>query len=85
MQMEQPRRALSALESYQTISIDSILDSEQEPDVDDRALALFHDVAGRVAAYRAFLSEHGIGPATVRKAAPPIAERQPVYYQEQLF
>ena len=69
MQAEQPRRALSALQDYLTTPIDSILHHGRTPDADRGALALFHDVAQRVPAYRAFLHEHGIDPAAIRQPA----------------
>jgi phenylacetate-CoA ligase len=35
----------------------------------ERALALFHDVAGRVPAYQRFLAGHGVDPAAIRTVA----------------
>ncbi|AXB44643.1 phenylacetate--CoA ligase family protein [Amycolatopsis albispora] len=54
MDLERPRRVTRALERFFT----------GEPPAMD-PVALFHDVANSVPAYRKFLGEHGIDPATI--------------------
>ena len=66
MQEEQRQRALTALEAFLTTPLDSVLARHVEVEPAQHALALFHLVAASVPAYRAFLAEHGIEPASVQ-------------------
>jgi phenylacetate-CoA ligase len=55
-----------ALEQFRTRCLDDVLAGPVAGDAERRALALFASVAATVPAYRAFLAEHGVDPATVR-------------------
>jgi len=54
------------LSGFYETSLDVALTGHRERPPALRALALFHDVAASVPAYRAFLSEHGVDPSGVR-------------------
>jgi phenylacetate-CoA ligase len=55
-----------ALDAFLSKPLDTLLTEERQMDPVERAVALFHETARDVPAYRAFLEEHGIDPATVR-------------------
>jgi phenylacetate-CoA ligase len=59
-------RTLSALTSFATTPISALLDARAGADAFPSILALFREVAAEVPAYRDFLAEHGVDPATVR-------------------
>jgi phenylacetate-CoA ligase len=56
----------AAVEEFLQTPLDTILALHGQTPGEDQALALFHSVADSVPAYRAFLAEHSIDPATVR-------------------
>jgi phenylacetate-CoA ligase len=62
-------RAMEALQSFVATPLDALLARAPGADAAEAALALFRDVAATVPAYRAFLAEQGVDPATVRTAA----------------
>jgi phenylacetate-CoA ligase len=66
MQPERTRRALSALSEFVATPLGRVLDERAGDDPFPAVLALFRDVAARVPAYRDFLREHGVDPASVR-------------------
>ena len=67
MDLSQRQRALSALEAFLATPLEQTL-APDRADPAGAALALFHDVAARVPAYRAFLAEHSIDPASIQSA-----------------
>lgn len=62
-------RLLAALEHFLRTPLDAALARHREVDPAEQALALFHDVAASVPAYRSLLAEHGLDPALVRSPA----------------
>lgn len=66
MPQEQTRRARSAFEAFLDTPLDAILGEPAGESPEQVALALFHSVAASVPAYRAFLGEWGVDPASVR-------------------
>src|SRR5579884_3413019 len=74
MNSDRPQRVLTELESF--------LASGSVPPEDPRArvLGLFHRVVTSVPAYRAFLDEHGVDPATARSFAD--SQRLPLLTKE---
>ena len=66
MQEKQPQRAAAALDTFLATPLDQMLSRHLEVAPEQRALELFHSVAASVPAYRAFLAEHSIVPASVR-------------------
>jgi phenylacetate-CoA ligase len=71
MQKTHPDRVRAAIDAFLSTPLDAALSRhrEVEPAPVDRALALFHEVAASVPAYRRFLAEHGIDPASIRTGA----------------
>jgi phenylacetate-CoA ligase len=65
-QERQRRRALEALQTFLDTPLEAVLRRHQEQDPRAQALALFHEVATTVPAYRVFLAEHAIDPASVQ-------------------
>src|SRR5262245_24021354 len=79
MRREQSRRAMEALETFFTTSIDAVLERHLREDPRGAALALFHSVSASVPAYPAFLAEHGVDPLSIRtfddfRKVPPITK-----------
>ncbi len=66
--MDQARRdrVVEALGSFIATPLDDVLQAHRGTDPFQQALALFHDTAQRVPAYRAFLAHHGVDPAAIR-------------------
>jgi phenylacetate-CoA ligase len=62
----QAARALDALRRFYDSPLDAMLAENVTSDAGRRALALFHDVAASVPAYRAFLAERGVAAEAVR-------------------
>jgi phenylacetate-CoA ligase len=59
-------RIRAALDSFFSTSLDAALAEHRAIDPSERAIALFHETAREVPAYRAFLDEHGVDPALIR-------------------
>src|SRR5579884_1710727 len=77
MQFDQRRRELAAFERFVTTPLDELIG---KGDGRAQALALFHQTAVTVPAYRAFLEEHGVDPAGVRsfedfELVPPVTKQ----------
>ena len=66
MQSTRSQHALAAWQSFLVTPLDAILNRQNEEAPEQAALALFHAVATSVPAYRLFLNEHGIDPASVQ-------------------
>jgi phenylacetate-CoA ligase len=64
----QSARAGEALRHFLATPLDRLLERAGREDAAATALALFHDVAAAVPAYRAFLAEHGVDPVGIRTA-----------------
>jgi phenylacetate-CoA ligase len=60
------RAASEALDAFQRTPLDALLAEHLAADPAARAIALFHETAREVPAYRAFLEERGVDPAGVR-------------------
>lgn len=63
---EQSQRAFRAFQEFLTTPLEARLERHQNTSPDSTALALFRDVAASVPAYKAFLTEHGINPASIK-------------------
>ncbi|HVI97040.1 MAG TPA: phenylacetate--CoA ligase family protein [Anaeromyxobacter sp.] len=66
MQPDRTRRAIAALRSFVETPLSDLLDARAVANAPDALLALFHDVAASVPAYRAFLEAQRVDPAAVR-------------------
>src|SRR4051812_43054179 len=66
MQESQRTRVLEGLTAFFSTPLDAVLERHLRHDPREEALALFHRVVASVPAYRRFLAEHGVDPATVR-------------------
>jgi phenylacetate-CoA ligase len=66
MSNEKAARVRAALDGFFSTSLDAVLSESAATDAATRALALFHQTAASVPAYRAFLDEHGISPGSIR-------------------
>jgi phenylacetate-CoA ligase len=66
MQSQRSQQALEAWQSFLSTPLDTVLGRHAEEKPEQAMLALFHSVASSVPAYRAFLSEHDIDPASVQ-------------------
>ncbi|KAF3885915.1 MULTISPECIES: phenylacetate--CoA ligase family protein [Nostocales] len=62
MKVEQQQRAIAAFQEFLTTPLDSLLQQHINTDASAAAIALFHDVAGNVPAYKDFLAQHAINP-----------------------
>ncbi|GAA6621003.1 phenylacetate--CoA ligase family protein [Scytonema sp. NUACC26] len=62
MKVEQQQRAITAFQEFLTTPLDSLLQQHINIDASAAALALFHDVAVNVPAYKDFLAQHAIAP-----------------------
>lgn len=60
MREEKRHRAITAFQAFLTTSLETQLEQHQNTSPEAAALALFHDVAAHVPAYKAFLTEQGI-------------------------
>lgn len=60
-------RVRSAFDAFLETSLDELLAAHRATDPVTKALALFQETAREVPAYRAFLDEHGVDPARIRK------------------
>jgi phenylacetate-CoA ligase len=60
MREEKRHRAVTAFQAFLTTSLETQLEQHQNTSPEAAALALFHDVAAHVPAYKAFLTEQGI-------------------------
>jgi phenylacetate-CoA ligase len=69
MMNERSSRVLAAYQQFLAAPIARTLDEHASADPTPHLLSLFHDAAGTVPAYAAFLREHGVDPATVRTEA----------------
>jgi phenylacetate-CoA ligase len=67
MQKEQQDKALRAFQEFLSTSLETRLARHEHTTSESTALALFHDVAATVPAYKAFLTESGINPASIQK------------------
>lgn len=66
MQVEQQNRALKAFQEFLTTPLETRLARSEHTSPESIALALFHDVAATVPAYKAFLTEHDINPESIQ-------------------
>lgn len=66
---EQPARTLRGLADFFDTPLDARLSRHLTRSPIEAALSLFKNVAGSVPAYRAFLDEHGVAPASIRTPA----------------
>ncbi len=66
MRAEQSQRAFRAFQEFLSVPLEVRLEQHQNTSSASTALALFHDVAATVPAYRAFLTEHGVDPASIQ-------------------
>jgi phenylacetate-CoA ligase len=66
MREEQRQRAVSAFQEFLTTPLETQLGRHQHTSPESAVLALFHDVAAHVPAYRAFLTEHGISDNSIQ-------------------
>jgi phenylacetate-CoA ligase len=66
MQEEQRHRAVKAFQEFLTTPFETQLERYQTTSPESAALALFHDVAAHVPAYRAFLAEQGISYSSIQ-------------------
>jgi phenylacetate-CoA ligase len=69
MRKEQRRRVTEALDAFFTTPLGDVLERHFHHDPREEAVRLFHAVAASVPAYRAFLAEHDVDPASVRAYA----------------
>ncbi len=67
MQTEQRDRALKAFQEFLTTPLEALLAKHEQISPESSALKLFHDVAATVPAYKAFLTESSIDPASIQK------------------
>jgi phenylacetate-CoA ligase len=65
MNDQQRRRTLTSLEQFLSTSLDDLLGRHEQADSQEAVLALFHNVVATVPAYRAFLTEQGVDPASI--------------------
>ncbi len=65
----QQKKAITALSNFVSTPLDTLLKKHLETSTASTVLALFHDVATHVPAYKAFLTEQGIDPATIQSLA----------------
>lgn len=63
---EQSRRAIATFQEFLTTPLEAQLQRHQHTSPEVVTLALFHDVAATVPAYKAFLREHRINPASIQ-------------------
>jgi len=80
MQESKRTRVLSAFSAFLSTPLEAVLSRHLRQDPRGEALALFHEVAASVPAYRRFLDEHGIDPVSVRtftdfEALPPTTKQ----------
>jgi phenylacetate-CoA ligase len=66
MDQKDTNRAHAALDTFFSTPLEDLLAEHQATDPSARAIALFHETARDVPAYRAFLAERGVDPARVR-------------------
>ncbi len=66
MRAEQSQRAFRAFQEFLSVPLEVRLEQHQNTSSESTALALFHDVAATVPAYRAFLTEQGVDPASIQ-------------------
>jgi phenylacetate-CoA ligase len=66
MQEEQRHRAVTAFQEFLTTPFEEKLKRHQTTSPESAVLALFHDVAARVPAYRAFLAQQGIDDRSIQ-------------------
>jgi Coenzyme F390 synthetase len=64
---DQRERAVSALKEFLNTPLDAYLSRHRSVSPEDAMLALFRNVVASVPAYRRFLDEHGMDPATVKR------------------
>ncbi|BAY13962.1 phenylacetate--CoA ligase family protein [Calothrix sp. NIES-2098] len=62
----QQQRAITAFGDFLSTPLDTLLQQHLETPKESAILALFRDVAAHVPAYKAFLAERGIDPATIQ-------------------
>ena len=66
MRSERSQQALAAFQGFLSTPLDIILSRHTESSPEQFALELFHRVAASVPAYRTFLAEHKIDPASIQ-------------------
>jgi phenylacetate-CoA ligase len=69
MQTERIQQSLAAWQSFLTTPLDELLRKSTGEQPEQAAIAHFHSVAASVPAYRAFLAEQGIDPASIQSSA----------------
>ena len=68
MTHEKRDRLLNSLQAFIDTPLERLLAPDDRPAPAEHALALFHDIARTVPAYRAFLEEQGVAPESIRRA-----------------
>ncbi|GAB1542130.1 phenylacetate--CoA ligase family protein [Scytonema sp. NUACC21] len=68
MKVEQQQRAIAAFQEFLTTDLGTLLQQHIKADASIAALALFHDVAVNVPAYKDFLAQHAINPEEYQNA-----------------
>jgi len=66
MQVERNRQALAAFQAFLSTPLDVVLNQHTDTLPEQSVLELVQTVAASVPAYRAFLAEHSIDPATIQ-------------------
>ncbi len=65
MRQEQSQKSLQAFQEFLTTPLETRLNQHQHTSAQSNVLALFHDVAATVPAYKKFLSENNINPNSI--------------------
>ncbi len=66
MREEQRHRTIAAFQEFLTTPLEARLERHQNTSPESAALALFDNVAAAVPAYKDFLTEHGVNPASIQ-------------------
>ena len=66
MQDSQRQKAIAGFESFLNTPLQTRLEQYRTNPPEASAIALFHDVAATVPAYKAFLAQHGIDPSSIQ-------------------
>lgn len=67
MQEKQSERVLRAFQEFLNTPLETLLSRHEHTTPESAALAFFHDVAASVPAYKDFLTQSGINPASIKK------------------
>ena len=69
MRQEQSQKSLQAFQEFLTTPLETRLNQHQHTSAQSNVLALFHDVATNVPAYKRFLAENNIDPISIQTYA----------------